>query len=390
MATTWRPGVRATDTDALPPLPALPEFPGMRGYLELRAAIRDLGFRHAAELLREPARQRAATGVFGTLPRAERDDGFRVLDGLWFPGRGGVWQRVDVAYVRGARAAWQGSADQRALTAAAVVDTLETLARDDPMGLRRVVLWEVCCLLKDRDRGDDGADAPTTVDDVAALGVHRSEARLLAAAVDARFPADGERRRAAERINDLWPGRRLRAAERLAEPLPDAPQDHVLARLLGSLGARSAEVADLAARAAAAERRGDWRTAATVWLTALRRAEDASETRTGLFRAATALADATAQAPAASGTPPLAAAVDDRCVRLAWRPGRAPAPGPRPSRTACCASRTARPGRPSTSRPPRWRWRRTPGRRWAARCGTPSCPCSATAWPGCRASPGRS
>uniref|UniRef100_UPI0004C4F4C7 hypothetical protein n=1 Tax=Streptomyces sp. NRRL B-1347 TaxID=1476877 RepID=UPI0004C4F4C7 len=319
MARTWRPGVRATGTDTLPPLPALPQFPGMRGYAELRAALRDLGFRHAAGLLREPARRRAAAGVFGTLPQAETDDGFRVLDGLWFPGRGGLWQRVDVPYVRQAQDAWRTSADPRALTAAAVVDTLETLARDDPMGLRRVVLWELCCLLK--DRGPAEAGTATTADDVAALGVHRSEARLLAAAVDAGFPADGPVRRAAEAVNDVWPGRRLRAAERVAEPLPRDPHDHVLARLLGSLRARSTAVARLAARAGALEEHGDWHGAATAWLAALRQADDAPEIRTGLLRAATALADATA----APGRAPTTAAVDDRRVRLTWRPPRATA-----------------------------------------------------------------
>ncbi|MEV0438360.1 hypothetical protein AB0I46_05375 [Streptomyces spectabilis] len=322
MAKSWRPGVRATDTGTLPPLPALPQFPGMRGYAELRAAIRDLGFPHAAGLLREPARRQAASGVFGTLPQAETDDGFRVLDGLWFPGRGGLWQRVDVPYVRRAQTAWRTSADPRALTAAAVVDTLETLVRDDPMGLRRVVLWELCCLLKDRGPGPGpAAGAATTADDVAALGVHRSEARLLAAAVDAGFPAEGPVRRAAEAVNDIWPGRRLRAAERVAEPLPRAPHDHVLARLLGSLRARSTAVARLAARAGALEARGDWRGAATAWLGALRQAEDAPETRTGLLRAATGLADATA----VPGRAPTTVAVDDQRVRLTWRPPRAAA-----------------------------------------------------------------
>ncbi|MFD9905248.1 hypothetical protein [Streptomyces sp. NPDC059063] len=358
MATTWRPGVRATDTESLPPLPVLPQFPGMRGYAELRAALQGLGFRHAAELLREPARRRAAGGVFGTLPRPETDDGFRVLDGLWFPGRGGLWQRVDVAYVRRAREAWQASTDRRALTAAAVADTLETLARDDPMGLRRVVLWELCCLLKDRDPGDEGrtgGDAgqssapggppdpspPTTPDDVIALGVHRSEARLLAAAVDAGFPAAGARRRAAEAINSFWPGSRLRAAELVAAPLPDDPEDHVLARLLGSLRDRSAAVARLAAQAGALEERGDWRAAATAWLGALRQAEDAPEARTGLLRAATALADA-AVAPHATAVPHATAApqgtvgplvtatLDAPCVRLAWQPPRAPRTRPGP------------------------------------------------------------
>ncbi|MER5304455.1 hypothetical protein ABT039_34005 [Streptomyces lasiicapitis] len=343
MATTWRPGVRATDSGTPPPLPVLPQFPGMRGYTQLRTAIRDLGFRHAAELLREPGRQRAASGVFGTLPKAETDDGFRVLDGLWFPGRGGFWQRVDVPFVQRARDAWQTSADPRALTAAAVTDTLETLARDDPMGLRRVVLWELCCLLKDgatKGSGPNGGrteqgssrkggakqGAATTADDVAALGVHRSEARLLAAAVDAVFPADGKPRRAAEEFNDVWPSLRLRRAEHVADLLPAAPDDHVLAARLGGLRARSAKVRFLAYAARRSQECGDPRAASAAWLRALRQATDAPELRAGLLRAATALADA----PSTPAEAAVTVTKDDRRVGLTWRTAHAPRTHPAP------------------------------------------------------------
>ncbi|MFD9886020.1 hypothetical protein ACFWZT_31700 [Streptomyces alboflavus] len=329
MATTWRPGVRGTD-GALPPLPVLPQFPGMRGYRQLRGSIQSLGFRHAADLLREPGRLRAAGGVFGTLPRAETDDGFRVLDGLWFPGRGGLWQRVDVPFVRRAREAWQTSADPRALTAAAVTDVLETLARDHPMGLRHIVLWELCCLLKDGDDGKGGrlgggADAATTTDDAAALGVHRSEARLLAAAVDALFPADGAERRAAEEFNDVWPSVRLRRAEHLADLLPAAPDDHALAALLGSLRTRSAKLRFLAYAARRAQEGGDPRAAATTWLGALRQATDAPELRAGLLRAATALADA----PSAAEPTAVQAWTNDLGIGLSWRTPHVP--GTRPA-----------------------------------------------------------
>ncbi|WJV45519.1 hypothetical protein [Streptomyces flavofungini] len=342
MATNWRPGVRGTDGTP-PPLPVLPQFPGMRGYRQLRSGLRDLGFRHAAELLREPGRQQAAGGVFNTLPTAQTDDGFRVLDGLWFPGRGGLWQRVDVPFVRRAREAWQMSADPRALTAAAVTDVLETLARDHPMGLRRIVLWELCCLLKDGGgngkggrpgtRGGDAATAgagagsatATTADDVAALGVHRSEARLLAAAVDAAFPADGAARRAAEEINDVWPGTRLRRAEHLADLLPAAPDDHVLAALLGAVRTRSTKVRLLAYAARRAHDSGDARAAATTWLGALRQATDAPELRAGLLRTATALADA----PSAPEESAVRAWPQDRGIGLSWRAPHVP--GTRPA-----------------------------------------------------------
>lgn len=159
----WRPGIRvegASDdgTDGPPaglPLPVLPQFPGMRGFAELDAVIGRLGFRHAADLLRGPAVE-AGTSVFATLPKAATDDGFRILDGLWFPARGRAWTRVDLSHIRETAERWRTSSDPRAGTAAALMDTMETVVRDDPMGPRRIVLWQVCRALKDRVRRADG------------------------------------------------------------------------------------------------------------------------------------------------------------------------------------------------------------------------------------------
>ncbi|CAM5483166.1 hypothetical protein SALBM135S_06093 [Streptomyces alboniger] len=150
-----RPGERPRTRGTRPPLPALPRTPAMRGYVHLHATLTRLAFRHAADVLRPPApATSSASAVFGTLPKAETDDGFRVLDGLWFPGRGGSWVRVDLPYVREARRRWLSAADDRALAAAALVDTLETLVRDDAMGLRRLVLWEVCAAAGRRGEAD--------------------------------------------------------------------------------------------------------------------------------------------------------------------------------------------------------------------------------------------
>ncbi|MFG2498057.1 hypothetical protein ACGFSB_07525 [Streptomyces sp. NPDC048441] len=320
--TSWHPGERTPDDATGLPSPTLPASPAMRGYLQLHEAIKKLGFRHAADALRAPAPAPSAQGsteaLFGTLPKAETDDGFRILDGLWFPARGGLWQRVGLAYVQQSRTRWLASPDPRAPEAAAVVDTLETVIRDDPMGLRRVVLWELCCRLRD-DAAPQGA---ATADAAAALGVHRSEAGLLASAfAAARFPAAGAARHAAETLNDIWPGTRLREAEKLAALIPAAPAapassaDHVLGGLLSSLRMRSAAVAQLSDSARDFETRGDLRAAADAWLGALRQARDDEVAHAGLLRVAALIADA----PFTPDESEVSAVIDDRAVRLAWR-----------------------------------------------------------------------
>ncbi|MEU6992699.1 fibronectin type III domain-containing protein [Streptomyces sp. NPDC046465] len=308
-----RPGDPPKASGVRLPPPTLPRCPGLRGYVQLHDAIRQLNFRHAADVLRAPAPAPAHDSVFGTLPRATTDDGFRILDGLWFPGRGGIWHRVDLPYVQRARGQWLSSSDPRADTAAALVDTLETLVRDDAMGLRRLVLWEVCCLLR------DGGERPGEAEAVA-LGVHRGEAGPLAAAVASGFPPAGPARHAAETLNDVWPGVRLREAERVVTRLPraadhpDGPDDHRLAALVDAVRARAAEVRRLAADGAAAEAAGAVRDAARAWLGALRLARDDADFQTGLLRVAALLAED----PTAPADSQVTAVTDERAVRLSW------------------------------------------------------------------------
>ncbi|MGW7073971.1 hypothetical protein [Streptomyces sp. NPDC054866] len=319
--TNWHPGERPPDDVFGLPLPSLPAFPAMRGYAQLHATIRKLGFRHAADALRAPAPAnvsgQSTQALFGTLPKAETDDGFRILDGLWFPARGGLWQRADLAYVQKCRAQWIASAYPRALDVAAVVDVLETVVRDDPMGLRRIVLWELCCRLSDgtAERKSGAARTPPAAAHAVALGVHRGEAGPLVDAVAAvRFPAAGDARHAAETLNDIWPGTRLREAERLAELIAPAPTDHVLAALLGTLRARSASVRQLSVTAEELKAKGDLRGAAAAWLGALRQARDDVDAQAGLLRVAALLADA----PSAASESEVTASVGERTVRLSW------------------------------------------------------------------------
>lgn len=309
----WRPGQRAAwgesgeGTAARPPLPDLPCFPAMHGYTKLREDLDALNFRHVADALRAPAA--AGNTAFGSLPRPGNDDGFRVLDGLWFRGRGTRWARVDEEYVRQAREAWPASGDPRADGAADVVDTLEAFVRHDPMGLRRLLLWQLGCLLR------DGSAGPTE-EAAAGLGVHQDEAGYLAAAVALGFPDAGPAREAAERLGDVWPDRRLRRAEKAAAQVPDTGRDHVLAQLLDEVRAQRAEVHQLIDKAARLEAGGSLRAAAKARFEAVRRAVDDPAVQAGLLGAAARAADAIGAGPG----PRLDAVVDERTVHLTWPP----------------------------------------------------------------------
>lgn len=315
--TNWHPGERPPDDGAGLPLPTLPATPAMSGYRALRDVLRKLTFRHAADALRAPVPAQSTQALFGTLPKAETDEGFRVLDGLWFPARGGLWQRVDRAYVQDCGARWLASGHPRAMDAAAVVTVLESVLLDDPMGLRRIVLWELCCRLVDgaAERNAGASHAPPSAAHAVALGVHRGEAALLVDAIAAaRFPAAGPARDAAETLDDIWPGPLLREAERLAQQIPAAPADHVLGALLDTLHARSAAVRQLTLTAQKLADRGDLRAAADAWLGALRQARDDVDAQAGLLRVAALLADEPYAPPESQVT----AEVGNRSVRLAW------------------------------------------------------------------------
>lgn len=325
----WRPGQRAAwdgpggggdggkgeGSAARPPLPDLPCFPAMHGYTKLREDLAALKFRHVADALRPPP----PTGktAFGAAPRPGNDDGFRVLDGLWFRGRGTRWVRVDEEYVRQARDGWRACGDPRADGAAAVADTLEAYARHDPMGLRRLLLWQLACLLRDADTGPTEATAKD-------LGVHADEAGYLAAAVALGFPEDGPAREPAERLGDLWPDRRLCRAERAAAQVSHTGRDHVLTRVLGELRAQRTAIHQLLDRAARLEAGVSVRAAVKARFEAVRRAGDDPALEAGLLGAA---ARATDVLGASDPGPHLDVVLDERTVRLAWPP---PRPGVEP------------------------------------------------------------
>ncbi|WP_165985621.1 hypothetical protein [Streptomyces sp. YIM 98790] len=239
-----------------PPLPDLPRYPAVPGYRSLERALRDLRCRHAAELLMpggSPGRPAPA--------RRAGDEGFLILDGLWLPGPGQTWDRGDAAYCARVRRDWEASGRRGAERAARVVRRLERLAAEQPAGLRRLVLYQLACLLHDRETGPSAEAAGE-------LGVHASEAGPLAAAVAAAgdFPGPGPVREAAEEIHQAWRERRLYAAAALARRLPEESPDQELAALTARLRGAREELAEWAAQARRLHAEGRPYQAMAVWL----------------------------------------------------------------------------------------------------------------------------
>jgi hypothetical protein len=183
----------------VPVLPAVPDCPGWR------TALGALGAEHLARALLAP-------------DRLDAPPPFRVLDGLWYPVRGHRWRRVDQGYLVDLFAGWRASADPRRPAALAVLQRAAVVLLDQgPMGLRRLVLWQLAELLL--DQGD-----PTEAAAVR-LGVHPAEAAQLAAATAARGAVD---RDAAEGLLSACQGRRLRAVGALLDRLPRDAGDQLL------------------------------------------------------------------------------------------------------------------------------------------------------------------
>ncbi|WUH92837.1 hypothetical protein OG900_23840 [Streptomyces sp. NBC_00433] len=239
---------------------------------------------------------------------------FRVLDGVWISGRGGHWLRVDAAFVNDCRKRWEGSAEPRADAIRSVLAWLRRHTAGDVMHLRRVVLYQLSCLLADGPGGPTAAAAEQ-------LGVDPAESALLASTVAAGFPAPGPVREAAETFTDVVRERRLHRAAELAAVLRSgdagADTDPVLADALADLDRRTAAVEALVSAAAERQRTGALESAGTAWLGAARLSVDDPRARAGLLGLAAARADA---ADPAGG--PLTARLDEDEVMLDWEPVR--------------------------------------------------------------------
>ncbi|MGW2642906.1 hypothetical protein [Streptomyces sp. NPDC001348] len=283
----------------------LPAIPALPGFAALSRRLTDLGFRHAAEPLLLAPRP-------GPAPPAAKGTGtptFRVLDGLWLSGRGGNWQRVDSAFLNDCRRRWEGSGDPRADSVRGLLNRLRRRTRGDAMHLRRIVLYQLACLLTDR------AGGPTR-EAAEALGVDPAESAALCAAVAAGFPPNGPARQACEQITDALLAGRLHRATRLTALLPDRPDDPALAATLAELRRRTTAARSLMATAARRQAAGRSEPAAQAWLGAARIAVDDPRARAGLLGAAALLADSCGP----GGGPVLHTGLDEDTVTLEWQP----------------------------------------------------------------------
>ena len=289
----------------------MPAFPALAGYGGFERRLHALGFRHALDpMLRAPQP--------GQLPpmdgAAVRPPTFRALDGLWISGRGGHWLRVDATFVNDCRKRWEGNADPQADAVRSVLAWLRRHTSADVMHLRRVVLYQLSCLLTDGPGGPTPAAAEQ-------LGVDPAESALLASTVASGFPPPGPVREAAETLTDVVRERRLHRAAELAAVLRDgdagADTDPVLAGALADVARRTAEVDALVSAAAARQRAGALEPAGTAWLGAARVSVDDPRARAGLLGLAAALADAAGPEGA-----PLTARLDEDGAALDWEPVR--------------------------------------------------------------------
>ncbi|MFF4740983.1 hypothetical protein ACFY2W_34615 [Streptomyces sp. NPDC001262] len=273
----------------------MPVSPLVPAYADLRAQQAALGLRHVADGLFPPVPGRPAPTVR-----------FLVLDGLRIPGRGGRPRHVDRDLLAriGAALPRTGTPSDTDGTQSDTDAWTGLLARydaalaDDPMGLRRIVLYELLRLLHEEPRGP----RPEAAVD---LGVDPSEASALAFAARRAPRLDPVRRAAAETLPDAWRERRIRHARSLVAQLPTPLGDQRLSRLVARIDARARHVDDLV-REANALARADVPAAAERYLSAAQAAEDDPHALRGLIR--TGRREGLRTEPGQDG------------VRLAWRP----------------------------------------------------------------------
>ncbi|MEV0174806.1 hypothetical protein AB0I00_27260 [Streptomyces sp. NPDC050803] len=225
-------------------LSGLPLSPLAVGYADLAAAQHGAGLRHVGEAL---------------VPTGE--GGLRVLDGLYVPAGPRGRRRVDAALLDAL--ARVGSPSAR------VAELLGGLHRHDPQAPRRVVLYQLICLLQQACPVEE-------------LGVHPEEAAGLVAAARVRPALDRRQQDAAESVADAWERRRIHRVRVLVGRLPQG--DPALERLGIALAARTAAVDRALTAARRAEESGDRDTASERYLRALDLAADDRRALRGLVR----------------------------------------------------------------------------------------------------------
>ncbi|MFI9804437.1 hypothetical protein ACIHEJ_08700 [Streptomyces sp. NPDC052301] len=258
-------------------LSGLPLSPLVPGYGTLAAAQHAAGLRHLGEVLRAGP------------------EGLRVLDGLYVSAGPRGRRRVDAALLDDL-AASSGPA------AAPLAARLAALHRADPQAVRRVVLYQLICLLQEHPearRAQSARDA----------GVHADEVAGLVAAARLRPVLDRRQRDAAESLAEAREQRRLHRLRDLLGRLPADGGDPALAALRTEVTGRLRGVEDAVRCGRRAEDRGDHREASAAYLRALREATDDRRALSALVRVH-------------GRRPRLVAELADYQVELSWKDRR--------------------------------------------------------------------
>lgn len=265
--------------------PTAPCFPGLPGYPRLAEGLRELGLRHAGELIWP-----------GATKHRGQNAGFQILDGFRVrrAGHGTDWWLVDRKLLAEARI----RADERFPGDAALVqevfDIVNAAMTQDVMILRHLVLYQLLTILG--ERGSAVRDRHVTK-----LGVDDNEAADLAA-LAAAVPRFGPQARdAAERLLDEAHAGRLRTAMRMVEAIPDGHGDERLARLCAVVRERTAAADALLTDAERLAATGEIAAAAEVFRVAANRLLDDPRPRAGLLGMALRLAAASDRGLEAGG-----------------------------------------------------------------------------------------
>jgi hypothetical protein len=246
--------------------------------------LRALGHRHVVDFLLDGRR-----------------DAFHVLDSLYRTSGSRIW-RFTQGDLDALRRLWERrNGDDGKLAALWLVDALEQLLGQDPMGLRHLALAQIADLL--RQRLAEGVASSGLPAEARSLGVVGTEADYLAFAV---VESDSKIRRLCDDIADALRGGRVREAERRLGNLAPGTDDPELLDLVEQVRTTVANVETLLGQGAPAESEGDIEAAAGAYLAAGAIARDDPEAAAGLARCRPS-------APAE-----LSIEASERSVRLCW------------------------------------------------------------------------
>lgn len=286
-----------------------PRFPGIPGYRELDAGLRELGLRHVGDLVWPES-------------TARRGGGFQILDGYRVHRSDSkkIWYLVDRKLLAEARSLSAERHSRHRDKVHRLFDLLEAGSASDAMNLRHLLLYQLLTRL-----GEPGR--PCREQDVEHLGVTQNEVPAVLALAAATRPFEPSAQRAAETLLDAIVRREVVTAANLAAAIPVGHDDERLTRLCVTLAARLGSVGPLLAESDRHAAAGDPKRAADALRRAVNHVPDDPHAKIKLFELAPRLGDGGAVI-SASAAP--AGGIVVRCAAP-----RSVPPGPPPEYELC-------------------------------------------------------